>query len=127
MPLITIVTGSLLSLLGILGYVSSDTRSLTALIPLAFGTLLEFCGVLALRPQLKAHAMHGASALALLGLLGSAMGAVSFVRLMTGAAVARPLAAQIQAAMFVICLVFLVLCIRSFREARRRRMTLAAA
>lgn len=122
MPIVTIVTGSVLSLLGIIGYFFSDTRSLTALIPLAFGTLLELCGVLAMRPNLKKHAMHGASVLALLGVLGSARGASSFVTLASGGTVARPLAAQVQAAMFVTCLVFLVLCIRSFRDARRRRV-----
>lgn len=121
MPIVTIVVGSLLSALGILGYVFSDTRSLTALIPLAFGTLLEMCGALAMQPRLKAHAMHGASALALLGVLGSTMGLVSFLRLIAGGDVARPLAAKVQAAMFAICLVFLGLCIRSFREARARR------
>lgn len=122
MPIVTIVTGSLLSLLGIIGYFFSDTRSLTALIPLAFGTLLELCGVLAMRPNLKKHAMHGASVLALLGVLGSARGAISFLTLASGGTVARPLAAQVQAAMFVTCLVFLVLCIRSFRAARMRRV-----
>jgi uncharacterized membrane protein HdeD (DUF308 family) len=127
MPLVTIIVGALLSSLGIAGYLVSDTRSLTALIPLVFGSLLETCGVLAMRPKLKAHAMHGASALALLGVLGSSMGMISFLKLITGGDVARPAAARVQAAMFVICLVFLTLCIRSFREARARRVADAAA
>jgi uncharacterized membrane protein HdeD (DUF308 family) len=122
MPLLTIVVGALLSLLGILSYVFSETRSLTALIPVVFGSLLEVCGVLAMNPAMKKHAMHGASVVALLGVAGSAMGAVSFLKLITGGSVARPLAAQVQAAMFVICLIFLSLCVRSFREARARRM-----
>lgn len=127
MPIVTIVVGSLLSLIGILGYVFSESHSLTALIPLVFGSLLEACGALALRSDFKKHAMHGASVLALLGVLGSAMGFVSYLKLITGAPVARPLGAQMQAAMFVICLVFLVLCVRSFREARARRMATGAA
>ncbi len=122
MPIVTILTGSILSALGIFGYLFSDTRSLTALIPLAFGSLLEMCGALAMQPKLKAHAMHGASALALLGVLGSTMGLVSFLKLITGGDVSRPLAAKIQAAMFTVCLVFLALCIKSFREARARRV-----
>jgi hypothetical protein len=122
MPLLTIVVGGLLSVIGILGYAFSDTHSVTALIPLALGSLLEVCGTLALKPALKKHAMHGASVLALLGVAGSIMGFVSFLRLITGGSAARPLAAQVQAAMFAICLVFLVLCVRSFREARARRM-----
>lgn len=126
MPIVTIVVGSLLSALGIGGYVLSESHSLTALIPLAFGTLLEACGALALQPKLKAHAMHGASALALLGVLGSSMGFISFLKMISGTPVARPLGAQVQAAMFTICLVFLALCIRSFRQARARRQAEAS-
>ena len=123
MPFVTIMAGALLSALGIFGYLYSDTRSLTALIPLAFGTLLELCGALATQPKLTAHAMHAASALALLGVLGSTRGLISFLKLVTGGDVARPLAAKVQAAMFTVCLVFLMLCIRSFRQARARRVT----
>jgi uncharacterized membrane protein HdeD (DUF308 family) len=121
MPKITIIVGTILSAIGILGYLLSESRSLTALIPLVFGSLLEVCGVLATRPEYKKHAMHGAAALALLGVAGSAMGFVSFLKLLTGGDVARPLGAQMQAAMFVICLIFLGLCVRSFREARAAR------
>ena len=126
MPIVTIIVGAILSLIGILGYSMSDSHSLTALIPLVFGSLLEACGALALRPELKKHAMHGASVLALLGVAGSAMGFVAFLRLITGTPVARPLGAQMQGAMFVICLVFLGLCIQSFRTARARRLAGAA-
>ena len=121
MPIVTLVVGGLLTLLGILGYVMSETHSLTALIPLAFGVLIESCGALALQPRFKKHAMHGASALALLGAAGSTVGFVSFLRMVSGATVARPFAAQMQAAMFLICLIFLGLCVRSFREARAAR------
>jgi len=125
MPIVTIVVGVLLSTIGLLGYLSSDSRSLTALIPLAFGSLLELCGVLALNPAMKKHAMHAASMLALLGMLGSARGLPGFVTVLTGGTVARPVAAIVQGAMFVICLVFLVLCIRSFRAARQARQAAA--
>ena len=65
--------------------------------------------------------MHGAALLALLGVVGSTMGFVSFLRLITGGPVARPFAAQMQATMFLICLIFLGLCVRSFRAARAAR------
>lgn len=125
MPIVTIVTGVLLSTMGLLGYLASDSRSLTALIPLAFGSLLELCGVLALNPARKKHAMHGASILALLGMLGSARGLPGFVTLLTGGDVALPVASVVQGAMFVICLIFLLLCIRSFRAARQARQAAA--
>jgi hypothetical protein len=127
MAIVTLVVGGLLSLLGILGYVLSDSRSLTALIPLGFGVLLEACGALALRPEFKKHAMHGASVLALLGIGGSVSGFVKFVQMLGGADVARPFAVRIQGAMFLIMLVFLGLCIRSFIQARIRREAERAA
>lgn len=126
MPIATIIAGSLLSLLGVVGYVFSESRSLTALIPLVFGTMLELFGALALRPDFKKHAMHGASIIGLVGILGAAPGALTFLKLITGGDVARPLAAKIQAAMFVTCTVFLVLCIRSFQNARARRLATTA-
>lgn len=125
MPIVTLVVGLLLSLIGIFGYVFSESRSLTALIPLVFGTLLDTCGALALNPKLKKHAMHGASVIALVGIIGSAPGAIKFLQLITGGDVARPLAAKVQAAMFVICVVFLMLCVRSFLEAKARRLAAA--
>jgi NADH:ubiquinone oxidoreductase subunit 2 (subunit N) len=122
MPIVTIVAGGLLTLLGIFGYLASESQSLTALIPLAIGLPLETCGALAMRPAFRKHAMHGASVLALLGVLGSAPGAVRYLRVVTSSAEpARPLALQMQTAMFVICLLLLVLCIRSFTSARARR------
>jgi uncharacterized membrane protein HdeD (DUF308 family) len=121
MAIITLAIGGLLSALGILGYFLSESRSMTALIPLVFGAVLEVCGVLSLRPEFRKHAMHGASLVALLGTLGSLPGVISFFRMLGGATVARPLGAKVQAAMFVLCLTLLILCIRSFREARARR------
>jgi hypothetical protein len=121
MPFVTLAVGGLLSMLGIFGYLFSDSRSLTALIPFVFGSLLELCGALAMRPQLKKHAMHGASVLALLGMGGSAVGFVKFMQLLAGANVARPFAVRIQAVMFVVCTVFLLLCVRSFIQARAQR------
>lgn len=48
MPLVTIVVGALLPALGILGYVFSESHSVTALIPVGFGSLPE-CVVLSFR------------------------------------------------------------------------------
>jgi uncharacterized membrane protein HdeD (DUF308 family) len=121
MAIVTLAIGGLLSVLGVLGYFMSESRSLTALIPLVFGCFLEACGALALRPELKKHAMHGASVLALLGTLGSIPGVISFVKLLAGETIARPLGAKVQTAMFALCLTLLILCIRSFRAARIRR------
>lgn len=126
MSIATIVAGGLLSVIGILGYALGESHSLTALIPLAFGMPLELCGALSLRPEFRKHAMHGASVVALLAVLGSAPGFVKFLRLLSeGTAIARPLALQMQAAMFVVSILFLILCIRSFTVARAERRAAA--
>ena len=44
MPLVTIVVGALLPALGILGYAFSKRYSVTALIPVGFGSRHEVCG-----------------------------------------------------------------------------------
>ena len=119
MPIATIITGTLLSIIGVLGYVLGDSKSLTALIPLAFGTLLEGCGALALRPEWKKHAMHAAASLGVLGAAGSMMGAVKFIR--RGGDVARPLGVTMQTVMFGVCTLFVVLCVRSFMVANANR------
>jgi hypothetical protein len=125
--IVTLVVGSLLSALGVIGYILSEPRSLTALIPLAFGFVLEACGALALRPEFRKHAMHAAAATGLLGVLGSAPGAFKFIGMLMGTPVARPLAVRFQAIMFLACAVFVALCVRSFRAARARRAAGAAA
>jgi hypothetical protein len=121
MPIVTLAVGGLLSMLGIFGYLFSESRSLTALIPFAFGSLLEVCGALAMRPELKKHAMHGASVLALLGIGGSAGGFLTLLQWVSGPDAAIPFAVVIKSAMFVVCTVFLLLCIRSFIQARAQR------
>ncbi len=122
MPFIAIIAGSLLSLIGLAGFVVSGMTHVTALIPFFLGTLLELAGLLAhLRPGLRKHAMHGAATIALLGLLGSAGGVVKLANWALGTAPERPLAVAAQAGTAVVCVVFLVLAIRSFIAARRAR------
>jgi hypothetical protein len=72
MPLLSIANGAALMALSVIGYVLKDPANSgrTALIPGAFGVLLVLCGVLALRESLRKHAMHVASAVALLGTVG---------------------------------------------------------
>ena len=127
MPLLTIVLGLLLGALGVYGYASASPPHVTALIPAFFGALFVVLGVLAGRPALRKHAMHGAAALALLGVLGSLRGVGDAARLLSGGVVARPAMATSQGIMFVLCAIFLALCVRSFIAARRERTRPVAA
>jgi peptidoglycan/LPS O-acetylase OafA/YrhL len=116
MATITIVLGVLLTLLGLAGYFLTGTSSFTALIPSVFGLLLLVLGFLARSEPLRKHAMHMAAVVALAGCAGAL---VPLLR--TPAGPRSPVAVFSQAAMVVLTAVFVVLCIRSFRDARRAR------
>lgn len=109
--------GVLLTLLGGGMYVYTEMASITALIPAFFGLPLIGLGVVAQNEKARMHAMHGA---ALIGLVGFAMPAYMVI-----AGLARGdefgLAKGEQAAMAVICGVFLGLCVKSFIDARAAR------
>src|SRR5262245_35848543 len=112
----TIIVAVLLIVLGGAGYFGTGTSSLTALIPAFFGLLLLILGVLARSDGARKHAMHAAAMVALVGLLGALF---SLVR--TPLDVRPPMAVFAQVAMLVLMAVFLALCIKSFRDARKAR------
>ena len=113
----TIVFGILLTVLGLAGYAMTRT-SMTALIPAFFGLVLLVLGFLARSDSLRKHAMHAAAVVALVGLAGAL-----FSLLRTPLAGRAAVGVFSQAAMVVVTGVFVVLCIRSFRAARRARRT----
>lgn len=123
MPAVTRTTGIILVILGLGAYFGTGSRSFTALIPSFFGILIFISGMIAGKEKWRKHAMHAALGLALLGLLGSASGLPKVFELMSGGSVARPAAAITQSIMAVICLVYLVLGVRSFIAARRTSET----
>ena len=116
---VSIWTGIILAVLGVGSYFTTGAASPTALIPAAFGIVFILLGFIARKETLRKHAMHGAALLSLLGIAGSAGGVLSTLTLLGGGTVERPEAAVAKAAMTVICIVFLVLAIRSFINARR--------
>jgi hypothetical protein len=113
---IAIGFGAVLMVLGIAGYFGSGMVSLTALIPTAFGLVLLVLGVIARDPGKRRHAMHVAVIIALLGFAGSVSG---LLKVVSGNLGPRPNAAIAQAVMAVMMLIFVVLCVRSFINARR--------
>lgn len=119
MPNTAIWFGRLLILLGILGYgygLTAGSASLTALIPAAFGLVLMLLGhVAASRENLRKHLMHAAVLIAVIGFMMTAGRlALKFSELSLSAGVVS------QAVMAVICLIFMVLAVRSFAEARAK-------
>jgi uncharacterized membrane protein HdeD (DUF308 family) len=127
MPIVTIVYGLLLVVLGVGFYAGTGEASVTALIPAFFGVPLLVCGVLARRERLLKHAMHAAAVLGLLAFLGGLPGLVRFFVFIHGGTVARPNAVLEQAILAALSLVFVALCVRSFIEARRARAASAVS
>lgn len=111
--------GLALVALGIGAYFGSGAESVTALIPAFLGIVLAALGAAGRRADRRALAMHLAAAVALLGLLGGAMGLPKLPELVTGDDLDRPWAVGTQSAMAIILAVYLAFSIRSFVVARR--------
>jgi len=123
MPRLTIVYGTILFLLGITGYFATGQQSETALIPSFFGLLIIIAGTLAQKESRRKHFMHLAAALALVGFLGSVRGLRGFFTLIGGGDVERPGAVISQTIMAVLSLIFVLLCVKSFIDARKNKQT----
>ena len=123
MAKMTITFGGLLILLGFIGYEAPGVHSLTALIPAAFGLVLVVLGILARTPNQKKRmiVMHIAVTVGLIGFLGTVKGIYDFIRMETGHFVAIPRMAEAQTVMALMMLCYVLLCVRSFIEARRAR------
>lgn len=121
MAIAAIVTGALLVLTGVGFYVGITPHHFTSLIPAVLGLIIFILGLVARNEKMRRHAMHGAMAFGLIGFLGSLMGIPSWINMIQGQPAFRPQAAQAQFLMFIICGVFLIMCIRSFVQARRAK------
>jgi hypothetical protein len=115
----TIGFGTALIVLGLLGYLLTGGASATALIPALFGLVLAILGFIAFKDIARKHVMHGAAAFGLLGvvatlprLLGNLGSALSGEAISISATLSLLL-------MFVLCAVYVGLCVRSFIMARR--------
>jgi hypothetical protein len=116
-----IIFGLCLIGLGAAGWLMSGGESVTALIPAFFGLPIAVLGWVGRDPDRLKQAGHVAAILALLGLIGSARGVPAAITLLRGGGVDRPTAAVFQSFMAIACGIFLVLAMRSFRQARASR------
>jgi multisubunit Na+/H+ antiporter MnhF subunit len=118
-PIATIITGFLLIVLGLVGYVGTGSQHPTALIPTYFGIALAIVGSLAKNPARRKMFMHIAVLLGLIGFLGTISGAIKAIRMAGGETIDQPEAAEAKAAMAVITLLFVGVCVASFIRARK--------
>jgi uncharacterized membrane protein len=123
MAKLTIMFGVVLILLGLVGFFASPLHSPTALIPSIVGVILVILGFVALTDDAKKRmlCMHIAVTIGLLGFLGTAKSIFDYIQMIRGVQFAHPIAVEEKAAMSVLLLVFVVLCVRSFIAARRAR------
>jgi hypothetical protein len=122
MAKIAIVFGVLLAAVGIGGYFLFGGGLHSAF----FGVVLLVCGLLALgdNPKKRMLWMHIAVTIGLLGfLVPGSMSTVALVKAHSaGTTVARPEMVHEQLLVAALCLIFVLLCVRSFIAARRARI-----
>lgn len=113
MTTVTQIVGAVLVVLGVVAYVATGFASWTALLPSVLGLVILILGVVARRASAHQHAIHAALVVALLGGLGSApqLGGLAEAE---GAAITSLLTV-------LICVVYIVLGVRSFIAARKAR------
>src|SRR5216683_4882678 len=124
MPTTSILFGIALIGYGIYLYFDQnpDHRSPTALIPAFFGTAFFVLGIVSIiKDSLRKHAMHVAAAVGLLGCLGGLAMGLPKLKMFTGQEPERPAAVQAQIWLGILCGVFVVMCGKSFIEARAAR------
>jgi uncharacterized membrane protein HdeD (DUF308 family) len=132
MAKLTIVFGSLLILLSVVAIIllGHHTHAIHSLIPALFGLLLIVFGKLAITddPKKRMLFMHIAVTIGLLGFLGTLPGIIATVRRAAGQIVATPVvgAATVQTVMGTLCLIYVLLCVRSFITVRRSRTAASA-
>ena len=121
----TMITALLLIVIGVVSYANGTPGddgkvSPTALIPAFVGAIIGVCGVLALNDRFRKHAMHLA---AMFGLLGAVGGFMPLIRQYSKTGSFDPLKPSAIAGelMILVCMVFLVLCVKSFIAARKAR------
>ena len=117
MPLVAILEGLILIIMGVLFYVfPEDESSPTALIPAIIGAGLLIPGYLAYSNEnMKMHAIHATAVFALIGTLGGAMGLPD---VMAGN-FDRPTIARL--VLLIFCGEYMFFSIMSFRAARIKR------
>jgi hypothetical protein len=111
----TLGYGSLLTALGVGGFLATGAQHKTALIPAGFGTAALGLGLLARRGSSSSQRglLGGSALVGLLGLLGAARGLRKLPALLRGEPVERPAAVVAQSLMAGLSAAYTSLCVRN--------------
>jgi hypothetical protein len=115
MAKITVLFGVLLIILGAASFILTGHKAFTSLIPAGFGVLLIVFGALAETPETRRRMLF-------MGFLFTAPALVDAWQLFKGKLFPYPAKIEEKAAMSVLLLIYVVLCVRSFIAARRSRV-----
>ena len=124
MAKVTLVFAALLIALGLAGFFGTGSRHYTALIPTWFGVALAVFGALAISPSegRRKLFMHINVTIGLLGFLGAAWRAVtSYGHARSEGVDPNWIAVGSQLAMAGLLLIYVIMCVMSFIDARRAR------
>jgi len=124
MAKVTIIFAVLLIVLGLVGYFGTGSAHPTALIPTWFGLALGICGILAISPSERRRRlfMHINVTIGLVGLIGAAAEAGrGYASAIAKGLAPDPIALAAKLAMAALLLIYVILCVRSFIQARRSR------
>lgn len=124
MAKITLFFAAVLIVLGVAVFVATGSHAPTALIPAYFGVVLGILGMLANTEDSKRRMlfMHIAVTIGLLGFIFPGIRAAGdILKLIHNQVVLRPVAMWEELAMAMLCLIFVLFCVRSFIAARRAR------
>jgi hypothetical protein len=119
---VTLIFAFLLAVLGLLGYLGTGSAHPTALIPTWIGLGLGVFGFLAISPNESRRKifMHVNVTIGLLGFLGGAIESVrGYVHAKSMGGQPDQIALSAKLAMSALLLVYVILCVRSFIDARR--------
>jgi mannose/fructose/N-acetylgalactosamine-specific phosphotransferase system component IIC len=112
----TILFGLLLVAIGLGGYYFADAKQPMALIPAILGIAMFVCGVVAAQGAMRRLAIHVAALIGMIGFVGPMV--TIFNDITNTANTAEVLAKGLTSAL---CLMFVLMCVNSFLEARRAR------
>ena len=118
MPQIGIAAGVALVAVAAGGYLVSEAKSFTAFIPAGIGLPLILCSIISLKPKNLKMGMHIAATLGLLGFIAPAGMLISKA---AKGALEWKLSTYSMLAMGVICLLFVLLCVKSFVDVRKAK------
>ena len=122
MAKVTLTFAVLLVVLGLTGYLGTGSEYPTAMIPAWIGLALGVGGYLAISPKESRRKlfMHANVTIALLGFLGTVFALVrGYVHPSSAGVAANQIAQASKITLASLLLIYIILCVRSFKAARR--------